>query len=107
MASPVTGRVRTGSGVGACDCCRLSERCAGASTAASGPFRGVSLVGAALLYFLVPALLALVGAAVAGGDAVRQLIGGGGGLLLGMLVANLGARVHPTLAARERCFEPR
>ena len=107
MGSLATGRAGESPTASSCGDCRLADRCAAASTDTSGPLRGASLVGASWLYFVVPALLALVGAAVAEGGAVRQLIGGAGGLALGMLAANVAARRLAAFAAREECFEPR
>ncbi|MCP4201703.1 MAG: SoxR reducing system RseC family protein [bacterium] len=68
--------------------------------------QGPRLVAASFLYFLVPAVTALVGAA-AGSDPLEQLIGGAIGLLLGMLVAITAARRYRTALEREACFEPR
>jgi hypothetical protein len=49
-----------------------------------------------------------VGAAIAGHDAVGQLLGGATGLLLGMIFATAVAHRYVTDSAdREACFEPR
>ncbi len=90
-----------------CGGCRLADQCAAAPAADDAPFSGASLVGASLFYFLVPALMGLLGAALAQGGAVAQLLGGAGGLLLGMLLTSIAARLHAAYDSREECFEPR
>ena len=90
-----------------CGACGLADRCASTAPPASGPLRGASLVVASLLHFLVPAFLALTGAAIAGGGALRQLCGGLAGLLLGMLAATAVARRYADSIHRKACFEPR
>jgi hypothetical protein len=65
------------------------------------------MVAASLLYFLLPAVLALTGAAVGGDDAVQQLGGGLAGLLLGLLLAAVAAHCWAAALGRETCFEPR
>ena len=90
-----------------CGACGLADRCAATAPRARGPLRGAPLVVASLLHFMVPALLALTGAAIAGGSAMRQLCGGLTGLLLGMMVATAVARRYADSIDREACFEPR
>lgn len=108
MAALPKNGTMSSSQAGACGGCRLVDRCAGDRLEARGPFRGVSLVVASLLYFLLPAVLALVGAAIAGHDAVGQLLGGATGLLLGMIFATAVAHRYVTDSPdREACFEPR
>ena len=62
---------------------------------------------ASLIHFLLPAALALAGAAVAGGGPARQLCGGLLGMLLGMMVATMVARGYAAARDREACSEPR
>ena len=62
---------------------------------------------ASLLHFLLPAALALAGAAVGSGSSLRQLSGGLAGLILGMLIAALAARRQSAALDGENCFEPR
>lgn len=107
MASLATDGKGAGANVAACGGCRRADLCAAASPGTRGPFRGASLVVASLAYFLAPAGLALLGAVLAGGDAVRQLLGGAVGLLLGMTGAALGARRHAAARAGEDCLDPR
>lgn len=107
MASPVTHRSEAGPDLSSCSRCHLASRCAAAPEVTPGPFHGAPLVVAALVFFLAPAGLALLGAAVAGDDAPSQLLGGAAGLLLGMLGAALGARRYATVIAEEECYEPR
>ena len=90
-----------------CRACRLADLCAAGPPPARGPYRGAPLVVASLLYFLGPAALALLGAALAGDGSLRQLVGGAAGLLAGMLIAAVAARRQAAPAAREDCFEPR
>ena len=90
-----------------CGGCGLADRCAAAAAPHRGPLVGLSLVLASLLHFLMPAAVALAGAAIAGSDPLRQLCGGLIGLLLGMLVGTTVARRYAATRARESCFEPR
>ena len=107
MGSLASGRFGHDSATSRCGGCRLADRCAVAPAADDAPLCGTSLVGASLLYFLLPALMGLLGAAVGGGGPVGQLLGGAGGLALGMVVTSVGARLHAAHLSRERCFEPR
>ena len=81
MGSRASRRFGHDSAVRRCGGCRLADRCAAASTADDAPFRGAALVGASLFYFLVPAMMGLLGAAVAAGGSIQQLIESRDGLL--------------------------
>lgn len=108
MKVPSSNGMRSQSRNRACGGCGLANHCTGDPAEARGPFRGISLVAASLLYFLVPAFLGLVGAVIAGDGALRQLLGGAAGLLLGVLIAIFAAhRCAAVVLDREACFEPR
>ena len=107
MASLARNGIGSGPVVTCCDACRLADHCAADPARPRGPYQGASLVVASLLYFLGPAALALLGAALAGEGSLRQLLGGVAGLLAGMLTAAALARRQAADAAPEDCFEPR
>jgi len=107
MAALPTSRGGRSPGAVVCAGCGVADRCAGAAPRARGPLHGTALVAASLLYFLLPALLALTGAAVGGDETVQQLGGGLAGLLLGLLIATAAARRWSATVGRETCFEPR
>ena len=69
-----------------CDKCVVNTDLAGA---ARDSVAGWRLVAASGLVFLLPLLLAIVGAALAGGDGKRQLAGALGGFSGGVLAAML------------------
>lgn len=62
-------------------------------TASDGPLRGVPFALASLGLFIVPALLAMVGAILGASDQNGQFLGATSGLLVGMLVCVVVARV--------------
>lgn len=74
------------SGVSSCGGCGLQETCQSGS-AGDGPFKGASLVAAALGYFLFPLVLALSGALILSESALTQFLGGAGGMLVGMIIS--------------------
>lgn len=68
----------------------LAEWVSAHDTAAANALRGWGLVGRALGAFVLPTVLAVVGALLAGGGEVRRFAGLTGGLVIGMI---LGAAV--------------
>ncbi len=63
------------------------------STANHGPLQGPRFALASLGLFLVPALLAMIGASLGGSDQDGQILGAASGLFVGILGAMVVARV--------------
>lgn len=79
------------------DPCHGCTACAGPSgaggePAASAALTGARLVGATALFFLLPLGIALAAAGLAGAGTERRSLAALAGLVLGMLLAMLGAR---------------
>ena len=88
LKNPTVGAISTSS----CGSCGLQETCQ-AGSAGDGPFKGASLVVAAVGYFLFPLMLALAGAVILSGSALTQFLGGAGGMLVGMIISTCVARL--------------
>ena len=84
----------------ACSGCSLRGDCyAVDGRAEDAPFRGRALVVVSIAYFGLPLATAMFGVLLAGSGAVLELLGGGGGLLVGMTIS---ARVARWLCAVSR-----
>jgi len=71
-----------------CRGCGVRESCEMPVPPGDRPYSGSNLIAASGLFFGIPVLLALLGAAISGASAEAQLVGGAGGLLLGMLATS-------------------
>lgn len=83
------------------DCaeCPVLGEGAESGAAAALPMQGGPLSRAAAVYFLLPASLGLAGAALGGGGHFGQLLGGATGLVAGMALVAVAARLRggPTI----------
>ena len=71
----------------------LAGNLADRSTASNGPLQGARLALASLGLFLVPVLLAMIGASLGASDQNGQILGAPGGLFVGMLGVMVVARM--------------
>ncbi|HUS90617.1 MAG TPA: SoxR reducing system RseC family protein [Phycisphaerae bacterium] len=94
--SEVTEKAKGPCGPG-CTRCGVHEPPTGAS-----PLEGGRLVAASLGVFMLPLVLAIVGAAVAGGEGTRQLLGALGGLVVGLAGGVCVARLARRAGGEER-----
>ncbi len=81
--------------------CSGCDQTGGASRPVEGGFSGLALVLSSILYFVVPVVTGILGAALAGPDPAATGVGGIAGLLLGMIVTTLIARrIKPSAPPR-------